>query len=108
MGYLSSSEESNLDLFWEYANIIGAPFYEESYHWGQSDISSQIFQYIPQIVKSVTIGNPPAHSFFIDKKIAGVYFILQKLQACFNVTELLEEVISYKANIKEGLDVSKN
>lgn len=99
MGYLSQNKESNLDLFWDYANVVGAPFYEEFYDWGNSDISNQMYHYIPKIVKSVSIGNPPAHSFFIDKKIAGVYFILQKLKASFNVKELLNEVIAYKESL---------
>lgn len=97
MGYLSKDKVSDLDLFWEYAAIIGAPFYEDEYDWGTSDISNQIYEYIPRIIKSVAIGNPPAHSFYIDKKIAGVYFILQKLKAKFNVNQVLDEVLSYKS-----------
>ena len=96
MGYLSEDKDSDLDLFWEYANIIGAPFYEDEYDWGNSDISNKIYEYIPSIMKSVSIGNPPAHSFYIDKKIAGVYFILQKLNAKFNVNQVLQEVLEYR------------
>jgi len=96
MEYLSKNKESDLDLFWEYANVIGAPFYVDEFDWGEADIADQMYKYIPKIVKSISIGNPPSHSLFIDKKIGGVYFILQKLKAKFNVTEVLEEVLSYK------------
>ena len=96
MEYLSKNKESDLDLFWEYANVIGAPFYEDEFDWEEADIADQMYKYIPKIVKSISIGNPPSHSLFIDKKIGGVYFILQKLKAKFNVTEVLEEVLSYK------------
>jgi len=96
MEYLSKNKESDLDLFWEYANVIGAPFYVDEFDWGEADIADQMYKYIPKIVKSISIGNPPSHSLFIDKKIGGVYFILQKLKAKFNVSEVLEEVLSYK------------
>jgi predicted unusual protein kinase regulating ubiquinone biosynthesis (AarF/ABC1/UbiB family) len=100
MGYLSKKKDSDLDLFWEYANVVGAPFYEEEFDWGKADIADQMFGYIPKIIKSISIGNPPSHSVFIDKKIAGVYFILQKLKAKFNVTEVLDEVISYQKSLE--------
>ncbi len=96
MGYISRDKPSDLDLFWEYANIIGAPFYEEVYDWGKTDLSIQIYEFIPKIIKSISVGNPPSDSVFIDRKIAGVYFILQKLKANFDVNKLLNEVISYK------------
>jgi predicted unusual protein kinase regulating ubiquinone biosynthesis (AarF/ABC1/UbiB family) len=96
MGYLSKEKESDLSLFWEYANVIGAPFYEKEYDWGKSNISDKMYEYIPKIAKSISIGNPPPHSLFIDRKIAGVYFILQKLEAQFDVNELLEEVLDFK------------
>lgn len=96
MGYISKEKASDLDLFWEYANIIGAPFYEEVYDWGKTDLSIQIYEYIPKIIKSISVGNPPSDSVFIDRKIAGVYFILQKLKARFDVNQLLNEVLLYK------------
>jgi predicted unusual protein kinase regulating ubiquinone biosynthesis (AarF/ABC1/UbiB family) len=101
MGYISKEKPSDLDLFWEYANIIGAPFYEEVYDWGKTDLSIQIYEYIPKIIKSISVGNPPSDSVFIDRKIAGVYFILQKLKANFDVNKLLNEVISYKNQEQE-------
>jgi len=100
MEYLSKNKESDLDLFWEYANVVGAPFYEEEYDWGNSDIADQMYKYIPRIMKSISIGNPSSHSLFIDKKIGGVYFILRKLKSRFNVTEVLDEVLSYKESKK--------
>jgi predicted unusual protein kinase regulating ubiquinone biosynthesis (AarF/ABC1/UbiB family) len=96
MGYLSKEKPSDLDLFWEYATIIGAPFYEEVFDWGGADLSEKIYEYIPRIIKSISVGNPPSDSVFIDRKIAGVYFILQKLKAKFDVNQLLDEVLLYK------------
>lgn len=92
MGYISQEKESNIDLFWEYALTVGAPFYTEEFDWGNAQIADKILDYIPKIAKSIAIGNPPSDSLFLDKKIAGVYFILQKLEAKFNVSEVFDEV----------------
>ncbi len=96
MGYLSKVEETNEEFFWEYACIIGAPFQESSYDWGQSNIAQNVFDYAPRLIKEVKIGNPPRHSLFLDRKIAGVYFVLQKLECSFDVKGLLEDTLNKK------------
>ena len=93
MGYLSKHEKTNEDFFWEYAQVIGTPFQEKVYNWGESDIAQSVFDYAPKLIKEVKIGNPPKHSLFLDRKIAGVFFVLQKLKSSFAVKELLEEVL---------------
>ena len=104
MGYISKTKESNLDLFWEYANVIGAPFYEREYDWGASNISEQIYDYIPRIARSISVGSPPSHTLFIDRKVAGVYFILQKLRAKFDVNQTLNEVFNFKIDSQDTLN----
>ncbi|MCT4641874.1 MAG: AarF/ABC1/UbiB kinase family protein [Bacteriovoracaceae bacterium] len=93
MGYLSKNKGSDLDLFWEYAMVIGTPFYEENFDWSQKDISNKIYEYIPKLFKNISIGSPPSHSIFIDRKIAGIYFILHKLKANFDINKVLDEVL---------------
>ncbi|MBD64784.1 MAG: hypothetical protein CME62_06230 [Halobacteriovoraceae bacterium] len=101
MGYLSRKKDSNQDLFWEYAQIIGSPFQEEVFDWGNTDIADQVFEYIPKLLKSISIGNPPADTFFIDKKLGGVFFVLQQLKAKFNVRKVLEDVIQMQKELPQ-------
>jgi predicted unusual protein kinase regulating ubiquinone biosynthesis (AarF/ABC1/UbiB family) len=96
MGYLSKESESNLDLFWEYAQVIGTAFIDEDFSWGETDIADKVFEYIPRLIQSIKIGNPPADTLFLDKKLGGVFFVLQKLKATFNLNELIDEVLTLK------------
>lgn len=101
MGYLSQKKESDLALFWEYAKIIGTPFINDDYHWGETNIADKVFEYIPRLMKSISIGNPPADTIFLDKKLGGVFFILQKLEASFNLNVLIDEVLEMKLSRTE-------
>jgi predicted unusual protein kinase regulating ubiquinone biosynthesis (AarF/ABC1/UbiB family) len=100
MGYLSKEKESDLDLFWEYAQVIGSPFVDEVFSWGESNNAEQVLEFIPRLIKSVSIGTPPADSLFLDKKLGGVFFILEKLEAKFNLNELLDEILELKRNLE--------
>lgn len=91
MEYLSKTKETNEDFFWEYAQIIGEPFQAQEYDWGTSQIADKALEMIPRIVKEVSVGNPSRHTVFLDRKIGGVFFILQTLKAKFNVRKLLAE-----------------
>lgn len=97
MGYLSEKKESDLDLFWEYANIVGAPFQEKEFEWGRNNISDQIFEYVPKLIRSISVGNPPSDTIFLDRKLGGVYFVLQKLDAKFDLNEVLDEVLELRS-----------
>lgn len=91
MGYISSKKETDEDFFWEYAQVIGEPFYKGMYDWGESQIAEKVFEYIPKVLNKISVGSPPSHSLFIDRKIAGIFFILQKLRSRFDSLVLLEE-----------------
>lgn len=91
MEYLSKTKKTNEDFFWEYAQIIGEPFQAEVYDWGKSKIADKALELIPRLIKEVSVGNPSRHTVFLDRKIGGVFFILQKLEAQFNVRKLLAE-----------------
>jgi predicted unusual protein kinase regulating ubiquinone biosynthesis (AarF/ABC1/UbiB family) len=96
MGYLSKKKDSDLELFWEYAQVIGTAFINKEFDWGKTDLADKVFEYIPKLIKSISIGNPPSDTIFLDKKLGGVFFVLQKLKSKFNPNELLEEVLLLK------------
>lgn len=103
MEYLSQSKKTNEDFFWDYAMIIAEPFQAEIYDWGQSQIADRALEIIPKLMQEVSIGNPSPHTIFLDRKIGGVFFILQKLGACFNVRSLLQE---YTSKVNDHADLS--
>lgn len=91
MGYISKKKETNIEFLWDYAAIIGEPFHSGVYDWGNSDIADRVFKSIPRIIREISIGNPPTESIFLDRKIGGVYFVLQQLGAVFDPKEVLNE-----------------
>ncbi|MEH0862383.1 ABC1 kinase family protein [Halobacteriovorax sp. DPLXC-1] len=93
MDYLSKNKETNEDFFWEYARIIAAPFQDGVYDWGRSNVADKVMEMAPRLMKEVAVGNPSRHTIFLDRKIGGVFFVLQKLEACFDVRSLLKEVL---------------
>lgn len=93
MGYLSTYKSSNKELLWEYANLLGAPFAGGVYDWGSSPIPDQVFKFMPRLIKEVSVGNPPRHAIFLDRKIGGVFFMLKELGAQIDSREILNEFI---------------
>lgn len=91
MGYISQIKETNINFLWEYAELIGEPFHNGVYDWGASDIADRVFKSIPKLIKEISVGNPPSESIFLDRKIGGVYFVLQQLGARFDPKEVLSE-----------------
>ncbi|MFG1503787.1 ABC1 kinase family protein [Halobacteriovorax sp. ZH5_bin.2] len=93
MEYLSKSKKTNEDFFWEYAKVIAAPFQGGVYDWGSSNVADKVMEMAPQLMKEVAVGNPSRHTVFLDRKIGGVFFVLQKLGARFDVRALLDECL---------------
>ena len=91
LNYLSKTSETNEEFLWKYAMILGEPFQNEIYDFGSSDISQRIFQEIPKFFKEISIGNPPTDAIFLDRKVGGVFFVLQKLGAKINPKAILQE-----------------
>lgn len=91
MGYLSDSKDSNTELLWEYSELLSAPFQNGIYDWGNSSIPDQVFKYMPRLMREVSLGRPPRHAIFIDRKIAGVFFMLRELGAKIDARKLLDE-----------------
>lgn len=93
MEYLSKNKKTNEDYFWEYAKVVSAPFQGGVYDWGKSTVADQVMEMAPRLIKEVAVGNPSRHTVFLDRKIGGVFFILQQLGAKFDVKKVFEECL---------------
>lgn len=91
MGYLSKEKESNRDLLWDYALLLGEPYQNGVYDWGNSPIPDQVFKFAPKLLKEISIGKPPRDGVFVDRKVGGVFFMLKELKASFDPLAVLEE-----------------
>ena len=95
MGYLSSKKSSNDELLWEYASHFAAPF-QGLYDWGASDLPDKVFKYFPRLIREISVGNPPRHAIFIDRKIGGVFYMLKELEVKIDGKKILDEFTQSK------------
>lgn len=93
MEYLSKNKKTNEDYFWEYAQVVSSPFQGGVYDWGKSNVADRVMEMAPKLMQEVAVGNPSRHTVFLDRKIGGVFFVLQKLGARFDVRKLLDECL---------------
>lgn len=61
------------------------------YLWGQSDLPKRVSNLAKEYAFTFRLRPPPREVIFLDRKIAGVFIVLQKLDARFNCWELVKE-----------------
>jgi predicted unusual protein kinase regulating ubiquinone biosynthesis (AarF/ABC1/UbiB family) len=91
MGYPVSQLDG--DAFWDYAQLFATPFRGGVYDWGESDIPDQAMRGGIKLLAGVKRLRPPAATIFVDRKVAGVFFILKTLGARFDARRVAEEFI---------------
>jgi len=80
------------EILKEYGEILSAPFKGGVYNWGQTSLSQDIMRLFPKLYRSFGEGKP-GDTFFLDRKLGGVYRILQELGAKFDPKKLLEKYL---------------
>jgi predicted unusual protein kinase regulating ubiquinone biosynthesis (AarF/ABC1/UbiB family) len=98
MGFNVDFDEKQRDTFWDYLNLLAAPFKGGSYGWGKSDIADQVLQKGPKLMSQFPIDSFPQESLYLDRKVASVFFMLRELNACFDPTCLIKK---YQTIIKK-------
>ena len=92
MGY--PVDQLDGDAFWEYAQLFALPFRGGVYDWGGSDLPDQAMRGGIKLLAGVKRLRPPAATIFVDRKVAGVFFILKTLGARFDARRVADEFIS--------------
>jgi predicted unusual protein kinase regulating ubiquinone biosynthesis (AarF/ABC1/UbiB family) len=80
------------ELLVEYAKILGVPFTGGIYDWGASSISQNIMNLFPKVYRSFGRGKH-GDTLFLDRKLGGVYRILQQLGAKFDPKKVLDKFV---------------
>jgi hypothetical protein len=92
--YLQNEADINVELFTEYLKVVSAPFLDQTiYDWGESEVAQEALKMAPRLVRELSLYRPPQDIVFIDRKIGGVFFLLQMLKAKFNAWEVLQKFI---------------
>ena len=74
-------EKTNLDFLWEYLHMITQPLRLDSYDWGSSDLAQRAINMNKKIIMNISLKKAPAETMFIDRKVAGLFYMLKVLGA---------------------------
>ncbi len=86
-------EKSDMEFFWDYAKLLSEPLKDGAYDWASSDISKRIINKGRTIHQKIKIKNIPAENLFIDRKIAGVYYMLKTIGVPLNLNKFFYQYL---------------
>lgn len=86
--FTDSMKENEKNLLWENAKLMGMPFQDEDYDWGQTTMADDIIKNGLKMFGKVDLDSPPKEIVFLDRKIGGVFMVLKILRANVNLREL--------------------
>lgn len=74
-------DKTDQDLLWKYFELISRPFVTKNFDWGESSISKDAINMGRQMLSHVKFNFVPHKTFFIDRKVSGLYYMLKILGA---------------------------
>lgn len=87
--------EYDIRAFYEISKLIAEPFLDDSvYMWGRTQLAQRAADKVKNLLYEQGIRRPPQELIFLDRKIGGVFTILQKLDAKFAPRPILERYVS--------------
>ncbi len=84
-------ENTDLDYFWEYIELISTPLQPGLYNWKESDILKQVMSRVKELQTKIKFHRLPHENIFIDRKISGVYFMLTKIGVSIDLHSLFKD-----------------
>lgn len=92
-------KDRDIQAFYEISRLISEPFLTgDNYAWGRTNLAQRVAAKVRSILFDHGIRRPPEELLFLDRKIGGVFTILQKLDAVFAPRSLLEGYLSTYAS----------
>lgn len=74
-------EKTNETFLWDYLSMISSPLREDSYDWSNSDLAKKAINMSNKILLNISLKKAPSETMFIDRKIAGLFYMLKTLKA---------------------------
>lgn len=85
--------EYDKDLLWDYVALAASPLTMENFDWGGTKIVDELYNLGSKLEKTIKAKNIPHQFIFIDRKVVGLFMMLKKLNANFNVKKIFVEVV---------------
>ena len=84
-------QQSDLIFLEKYYQMICEPLGDEQYNWNETLISSRIMDMSKEMMNKVKLNFTHTDNIFVDRKIAGIYYMLKKIGASINLNTLYRE-----------------
>ena len=96
LGIMTDEDDAkDIQAFYEISQLISEPFMtEEPYHWGKTGLAQRVAAKVKSVLFDHGIRRPPEELVFLDRKIGGVFTILQKLDAVISARPMLERYLA--------------
>lgn len=95
LGYIPSDiDEMIWRELWEYTQIVMIPLCKSSFDFSNTTLPEEMSQKMTKIMSHLKIKNIPHQSFFLDRKIGGVFVILSKLKATVNCQSIIKKYLN--------------
>lgn len=87
--------EKDISAFYEISKLIAEPFLNSQvYEWGRTNLAQRTASKVKTVLFEHGIRRPPQELIFLDRKIGGVFTILQKLDCVFAPRPILERFVT--------------
>lgn len=89
LGYFK--DDIDKEFFWDYAELLAKPYYQDQFNWAKSNLSDEIYKMIPKLITKIPKGKPVGEALFLDRKIGGIFYILKELECEFSLKPIKEK-----------------
>jgi hypothetical protein len=81
------------EVMWKYMLLATSPLRSNDYHWGETNLPDQLMKLGKNLRKSLKFKSVPDQFIFLDRKVMGVFSLVKKLNARFDVKSIFEKYI---------------
>jgi predicted unusual protein kinase regulating ubiquinone biosynthesis (AarF/ABC1/UbiB family) len=86
-----------IEAVYQIARLISEPFLNDvTYEWGRTGLAQRVAAMVKKLLFDLGVRRPPPELVFLDRKIGGVFTILQKLNCSFAPRALLSRHLANK------------
>lgn len=84
--------EYDKELLWDYVTLATSPVRMDDFSWGSTKLIDDLYELGSRLEKTIKAKNIPHQFVFIDRKVIGLFIVLKKLNARFNVNRVFDRI----------------
>lgn len=90
-----NDSHQQIEAVYQISRLVSEPFLtDDIYEWGRTHLAQRVAEKIKRLLIELGVRRPPPELVFLDRKIGGVFTILQKLDCAFAPRAILSRHIA--------------